>query len=361
MSIWNRVLVVLVAVSTAVFVYMAACAVKTQQSWEHKVVELRQKLDQLRKSNQQLVEADRIGQNSFNLDQKNLGIARAKRELHRLLLGRGRVWNNCAAAFNNNPESPKIAVTTDPSIPNGITVNMTMYAVQDDDLRDAKKSHYMGEFRVEQVGDRSKIVLAPAQALDKDDLQRLSDSTGAWSLYEVLPADRHDIFRGLSRDELEQLLPKESLAEYEKDGQPAAASDPEDRVVHGKYVRQLRDYELWFNRYDAHRSEFLDRIEAVERNRRFIDDAHAEAQRQVQLAKKEQGELNAQVEVARREAEYVQGRLAAIEQALAAAQNDVQAMIDKNLSLAKEIAKTQWEAVRRIEEHSGVASSVGTN
>ena len=131
--------------------------------------------------------------------------------------------------------------------------------------------------------------------------------------------------------------------------------------MNGKYVRRVRNYELWFKAFDARCAAFFDRIEAVERNRRFIDDAHADAERQVQAAKKEQSELSGQVEVARREAEYVQGRLAAVEQALAAAQKDVQAMIDKNLSLAREIAKNQLETARRIEERSGVASSVGTN
>ena len=218
MSIWNRILVVLVSVSRGLHLH-GGLRGKNPAKLGKKVVELRWSLDKLRQSNQQLVEADRI-------DKTNLGTARAKRELHRLLLGRGRVWSGCSAVFDRATE--KVAVTTDQPTSGGITVNMTLYAVQDAEAKNGSKDsgRYVGEFKVEQVGDRSKFVLAPAQTLDKDDLQRLANSPGPWTLYEVLPADRHDTFRGLGRGELAELLPRESLAEYEKDGQPATRTIP---------------------------------------------------------------------------------------------------------------------------------------
>ena len=38
------------------------------------------------------------------------------------------------------------------------------------------------------------------------------------------------------------MLPAGSVAEYLKDGKPAAQDDPADRTRNGKYVRSLRDY-----------------------------------------------------------------------------------------------------------------------
>ena len=61
-----------------------------------------------------------------------------------------------------------------------------------------------------------------------------------------MPQDSHEIFAALSDAEKKALLPADSVAEYLKDGRPAAKDDPKECVVDGKYVRPLRDYDVLF-------------------------------------------------------------------------------------------------------------------
>ena len=91
-------------------------------------------------------------------------------------------------------------------------------------------------------------------------------------MYEVMPVDKHEPFAGMSKQELKELLPANSLAEYEKDGQDWAPGDPVERKKDGKYVRRLRDYEAIFENAHLQRSLFADLYEAAQRDQQYMDD-----------------------------------------------------------------------------------------
>ena len=50
-------------------------------------------------------------------------------------------------------------------------------------------------------------------------------------MYETMPADRYEIYAGMTDDQLKQLLPKQSVNEYLRNGKPATADDAPWRKV----------------------------------------------------------------------------------------------------------------------------------
>ena len=112
----------------------------------------------------------------------------------------------------------------------------------------------------------------------------------------------------------------------------------------GNYSRMLRDYEAIYRDYRLRQARFVDLREAAERDLKYMQEACADAQRQEQFVEKEQDELKADKKARTDEANAAHTHLAALEQKLAAIKNYVATMIDANLILAADIAKTQLEA-----------------
>ena len=102
----------------------------------------------------------------------------------------------------------------------------------------------------------------PTQPIDPNDyeLKRLAASRAPWVIYETMPMDRNELFAGMTEDQLKQLLPKQSVAEYLRHGKEATADDdparkvgldeegkrlPADQIAKATkvlYQRRLRDY-----------------------------------------------------------------------------------------------------------------------
>ena len=216
---------------------------------------------QVRQANIDLVEKKK-------LDNGNLGTKFAREELlYRVLPGRGAVWEDCVP-LTIRPDG-QVTLTTER--PTGITDKKLLYIVEEADVR--KGGRYLGEFKVTGVAEK-KIALEPTRKLDKDELARLAQSKGPWRMYETMPVDKHETFEGLNKEQLAALLPASSLAEYEKDGKPAAPSDNPHRVDANKnYSRMLRDYEAIYRDYRLRQARFADPREAAQRDRKYMQEA----------------------------------------------------------------------------------------
>ena len=100
---------------------------------------------------------------------------------------------------------------------------------------------YLGEFKITAVNpDEKTITMTPTLEPDEQQLQLIGDDTATWVIYEQMPIDSHDAFRGLTAEQLRILFPRESfnvpdavyeqlIAEYEHDGEVAAAADEPER------------------------------------------------------------------------------------------------------------------------------------
>ena len=169
-----------------------------------------------------------------NGGQPELGIRQVRLELHKLLLGRRRVWFGCEPKMpikiGRNDGTAEITLTIEKPAPSGIARKTVLYAFQEADVQ--KKGAYLGEFVVKSASEKDKqVTLIPTDKLTPREIDRLEKAKDSWILYDILPSDNHEIFAGMSDAQKKALLPMlspASLQEYLKDGQPAAKDDPKE-------------------------------------------------------------------------------------------------------------------------------------
>ncbi|MGD0898885.1 MAG: hypothetical protein ABR915_13690 [Thermoguttaceae bacterium] len=341
MSLWNKILLwVIGLVALPVFFYMAARTLKTYHYWGNQVSLLTTQLKAQQEKNFHLVNDDEPG---------NKGIRRLEADLNRLLTNRGRIWKDCEPQkVSLNGE---VAVGTEQAgSPNHISDKMVLYVFEGSD--DQQSGSYLGEFKVTEVAE-NKVGLAPTAALTPRELKRLTGSKGPWTLFELMPADRHFAFADLSEDEKKALFPSnvvspKVVSEYLRDGQPSKADDPEKCRRDGKYVRRLRDYKELFRSYRTDRTLFVDICEALVRDKQYIDDAKTDAERQVQFVEQYVAVLRTEKAQAIKARQAAGGFRALLEQRLAGIQDKVAALIKDNLTKAAEINQLQVAAAQRI-------------
>jgi hypothetical protein len=278
------------------------------------------------------------------------GLRQAKRELHAVTVGRGHVW---AGVVPGEPDaSGAVSVTVENPQPHQIVENMVLYAF--DERPQADGGGYLGEFKVAQVAEQ-QVALTPGSKLSDAQITRLQQATGPWRLYDVMPPDSHQVLAELSEEELKALMPGADIAEYLKDGKPAEANDPPERVVDDKYVRQLRDYAVLFREYQRLHSQYIDLIAAAEHDKQYIENALADTQRDAEFRKQEIADLEAQLAKFSAERDAVVAFRESLDKALADTQALIAELSAANKKLAARYAAWQIESARRVDEAAAQA------
>ncbi len=344
MSIWNKVLVGVICVVALGFLYMAARTLKTHQYWRELAQRHQQRLDAVEQENIVLVEGQGEGENTLS------GITQIELDLKGAIVDRGRVWYHCTAE-KVDPQTGQAAVTTDSPNPHGIGVQTVLCVFAEADGE--QPGSFLGEFKVTAV-DQTQVALEPAMKLNARELQRLAAAKAPWSLYEMMPADRHGAFSGVGDEELKSRLPESAAEQYVHDGKPAAEADLEAWGVAGeiedeKYVRPLRDYEVLFE--DAHlkRSILIDLAEAARRDVEAIRAAQQDADSQHQFREQEKIQLAADQAKINRQRDAAAAHLKAVELRLVELQQAIAKLLEDNKRLARIIAKSQLEATQQID------------
>lgn len=344
MSIWNKILVGLIGVAALGLFIMAARTLKTHQYWRDLALQHQRRIAQ--------VEAENV---SAETNVRQLRVA-----LDKLLLDRRRAWFNCAAKVNLNRQdgSAAVAITTDQPDPNGIAQGAVLYGFEATDVQ--KKGRYLGEFKVTKSDEKQKTaILVPAAQLSARQMDRLATAKGPWELYEILPRDNHDVFASLNDAEKKALLPKGSWPDYLKDGQPAAKDDPADRVVDGKYVRPIRDYQVLLGAQSLAYTLLTDRIIASMLDAKLVEDALAQAQQQEEAAKADVALSKEDLANSARQRDAVKGFLDTLDRELTAVKAAITELIKANTDMAGRIAKSQLEAARRIDQRTRAMAQSG--
>jgi hypothetical protein len=220
-------------------------------------------------------------------EQKSLRSLRAA--LDRELFMRGRVWRDVRPAKRPTEPNEKgeFELMVDmASEQHQLTDKMVLYLFEEKLAQDGGR--YLGEFRVSGVGGK-QVTLNPAKKMDQEEYNRLVKSSGPWVIYERLPMDRHDLFEGLSEQDLKAMMPS-AYQEILRHGQPAKADDPPECVVDGKYQRPLIDFALALNHAHIRRSQLIDLKKAAERDKEMIDKALAVAQAQQKVYEQQKEE-----------------------------------------------------------------------
>ena len=332
MSIWNKILVGLIAVAALVFFYMAARTLKTHQHWHESALKHKDRIDELQKE----------------YETTQVGIRQRRIELNKLLLDRGRVWSNCDpnVRMNEDDGSPTVSVVIDGLGPNGIAKNTILYGFEKADVQD--KGRYLGEFKVTGSDPAQKtVVLMPTLPLSPRQLDRLATAQKPWSFYEILPRDSHDIFASLTDAEKEKLLPAATRQEYLDDGKNG-------------YVRPLRDYQVLFSIQNLRRTLLADKVDFTTRDLKLVQDALNQALQQEKAVERDVADAKEEVQTLSRQRDVVAGYLKTLEQEYESVKAAVTRLIEENRAMAGQIAQQQLEAARRIDERTRAMAQSGT-
>ena len=349
MSIWNKVLAWMVAVTAVAFFYLAGRTLETHAYWQKTQRNFEQAIEKVQRNNVNLEEGQ-PGQ---------AGIRQVKLELASLLADRRRIWANCdpkvkADRQNNTAE---VTVTIDKPDPHGIAENTVLYAFQDAEVQ--KRGRYLGEFKVTKVAGKD-ATLVPASALTTPELDRLAVAKGPWVLYNVVPHDSHEAFADVSDENKKAMLPAGVLEEYLKDGKPAGKDDPPDRVVDGKYVRPIRDYQVLFDNDVENRTVMDQRLKATQQDTNLLKDALAQAEKQQKACEADVAGAKEELTKIAGERTLVVDLSKAIQQKLEEVQSGISKLLEKNQAMAGRIAKQQLEAARRIDQRTRAMAQSGT-
>lgn len=111
--------------------------------------------------------------------------------------------------------------------------------------------YFMGEYRVvaSPDGNPNALTLEPTIPLSESQIKQLEDPAASWVLYEVMPSDDHDVFYGLSAEQMRALLSPEGavdeaafnalLQEYARDMKAATEQDaPERKWMRVKFTKE---------------------------------------------------------------------------------------------------------------------------
>lgn len=335
MSIWNKILVGVIAVTALVLFYMAARTLKTHQYWQELAQKHQQRIEELEKQNHQLFEGAQTG------------IRQRRIELNKLLLDRGRIWFNCDPNVRLDDDgSATVTVVVDAPDPHDIADNTIVYGFEEADVRD--KGRYLGEFKVTQSDPGQKtVVLVPTLPLNPQQLERLTSAQRPWSLYEILPHDNHDIFASLTGVEKEEILPPQTRQEYLNDGKNG-------------YVRPLRDYQVLFSHQNLRRTLMVDMVDATSRDLALVKDALSQALQQEEAAKQDVVVAKDGFQKSSHQSNAVAGFLKTLEREYEAVKAAVTRLIEDNQAMAGQIAQKQLEASRRIDERTRAMAQSGT-
>ena len=140
------------------------------------------------------------------------------------------------------------------------------------------------------------------------------------------------------------MLPADKVDEYLKDGQPAQAGDPADRVVDGKYVRPLTDYGYLLHELDRQISVATDLRNAAAKDAKSLEAALADAKRQVEYRQKEIADMKQELARSQAERDLVNAQYKELASQLAVVRAEMKATYQQNKQAAKDWARIQIAA-----------------
>ncbi|HEX5472108.1 MAG TPA: hypothetical protein VFW73_09485 [Lacipirellulaceae bacterium] len=285
---------------------------------------------------------------------------------HELLIAtrrRGPVWRN--VKLTGAPNAQTGAVTVDlPAAPAGLKAQTVVFAFEEGAPQApaangaARGPQYLGDFTVTQVAGQ-QATLQPVLPLDQFDRQRLAASRLPWIIYETMPLDEHDVFAGMSEQQLKQLLPKQSVQDYLRDGKPATADDDPNRVVGydadgnrlppGElakatkkiYQRRLHDYASEFDELAHRQITMLADIDAVKKDIDRLESAKDIADKLQAYRKDERQKLTRELAGVTKEKNAIANHLTQVNKLLDRARELTADLLRRNEQMAQKLAARQ--------------------
>lgn len=357
MSIWSRVLVGLIMLTSLVFLYLATKTLAAHRNWQLAVQSYDKPLEKAENDITRLTEGDKTATPPVP------SISDLEVKLHGLMTGRGKIWRGCTLRKDKfNPATLEFVMDVPFPDPHQIQDKMVLYLFEE-----REPGFFIGEYKVTGLAEKSvslaPTVLPPTKKMLDAQRARIQGTQVTWSLYETLPTDRHDVFRGYDQAQLSQMMPgvpPEVLQEYLRDGTDAP---PGDRVIKGKYERQLRDYVVYYHELNRQIAMLRDQIAAAKTDEAIAKKLQADAEKEVasqtdlieKTLKPELAEAQAERDVitAHRDAllAKLEGKKDADGNLIEKGVNQqVEEALEENKRLLAEWMRLQIDAARRLEE-----------
>ena len=332
--------------------------------------------------------------------------------LQDLVRARGRVWRN-AIPNGFDQKTNRVAVTIAPQqmappvdpdvaaaepaadpaaapaaasaapVGHGLTADAIVYAFENGAPNPAapdQGAQYIGEFKVVQANETA-VILEPVNALNQFTGNRLVKSIQAaqqqkvtWSLYELMPADSHELFAKLDEAAKRGLLPAASVEEYIRQGTPATDDDDEyhraafdeagnqigaddakadpSKVNQWRFDRPLRDFNFLFA--ELMRERVIMEADVAGLKQQIADLAAAQKSAlELQAHRtKEQTELQQDLKYMERDLAFVKKLLGTINSQIANAKSQVSDLLTANASMAQSLIDKQLAELKTIDERS---------
>lgn len=358
MSIWNKVLICLILLASLAMWYLGMRALATHRAWRTAVKKLQADLAQLEKERERLIHGDATTK----------GIRQLRVELAKYTSQRGRVWHGCRPMRVDVRQDPQAGFVVQVSLTveqlglsglqnvQELPVDSAVYLFDERDVQQG--GSYLGAFRVSAVtprqGDQPAMVqLESTGFLTNREVQRIQAAVQAaqqgnlgWTICELLPTDDHEIFAGLDAQTLAQILPKDVVDEYLRDGKPSDPNNPQSPP----FWRKLRDYEVALRNLAFQRAELIDQIASLTADKNRLDACLADAKREEQARDQEIAQLKQELSRKEQERDLAQNHLKVVEDTLARVTKARDDLIRQNRQTAEELARAQIKARDLIEQ-----------
>lgn len=396
MSIWNKILLGCIFVTALVLFVLSARALLVHRVWQEAYHKHEEAIAAAEQQAKDLVNG--------NADSGQMGLRRAQLELYKLLIGRGRVWDNCVPVNIAKDQDPatkqeRVLVTVQTKEP--VEANSVLYVFEGKPA--GQGGRYLGQFTVTQVGG-DQIIMRPSVRLSDTEFARVQTSQRdgtPWRLYELMPTDDHEVLAALTDEEKEAMFPNEAtfgddaeaakkystFQDYVFDGkiitkgeaetkglngrvvlvdeagkpirgEDGLYTDVEDTNAKGMFIRTLRDYEVLFDEEHRIRSLMVDRIRVMERDLKFLQYALDDFRLQKQARQKEIRDLEQEKDKVSLERDSVVAHKAKLESAIASMNKAISDLIERNEATIAMVGRMQSEAARIINARTaGVVQS----
>jgi len=380
MSIWNKILLGCIFVTATALFFLSSRALIVHQTWRQKYDETKSAIEEQELRAVALIEGD----------ESTMGLREARLELYKVLIGRGRVWQNCRPMNVQKDTHPttkaeRVQILVQSENPDSVESESVLYAFEEKSPADG--GQYLGQFTVAGVSG-NQVQLQPSRKLSDEEFARVQasqqaaaqDPDATWRLYELMPTDSHDVFAALSEDDLKTLFPESCVAEYIHDGKMMLKSDAEqagfngaplsgnvimvdeaqqpvfdDQGIetlvedgNGMFVRRLRDYEILFDEFHRLRAEAEARMKVAERDKQFMDDSKADARLQQAARQKEIQDLQQDLTGILKERDAVQGHEKSLDTAIASMKNAIAQLTARSEAMIAQVAQIQRNAAQII-------------
>ena len=381
MNVWSKVVLFFLGIAVFVFFHAAIRTVKTFYYWSGQVAKFQADLERTRRETALLRTAD----HEHPLEDKTVGVQQLHFDLGRMITNRGRIWSNCQKkqVQKNGAQAGRTEVQVVCDEP-GISDKMLLYAFEEGD--DQSPGKYLGEFAVKAIS-QNNVLLVSTTPLTPIQEKTLSESktTMPWVLYEVMPADQHELFASLP-DELRKRYfpdpdPGLSKAEQTRWKMPQYIDSkgkwwlPEEYATDAQTVgtpneRKLRDYLEIIRVCDVDRTLFADRMNALDRDQTYVNSALTDSQTQLAFAEKEKAQAGQERAWEYKQRDATAALYGTLQKMLSFNQAAVQAAISANANAARQIAKIRKrrrradrsaDAQHGTKRRGGALTSIGWN